>query len=100
MRPSIAALRRGIATPAKGGTRGGRTGYDGGPMLRRLFTILSAASLLLCVVTCGIWVRTTFQHDVWEREVRHVTGAYWRSNRTESTPGSCGVLSGVSPACN
>src|SRR4051812_42990996 len=28
------------------------------PMLRRLFTILSVISLLLCVATCVLWVRS------------------------------------------
>ena len=35
-------------------------------MLRRLFTFLSAASLLLCVAVCVLWVRSvSFQEDVW-----------------------------------
>jgi hypothetical protein len=33
-------------------------------MIRRLFTLLSALSLLLCVATCVLWVRS---YQVWDR---------------------------------
>jgi hypothetical protein len=33
------------------------------PMLRRLFTVLSALSLLLCVATSALWVRSCFHYD-------------------------------------
>jgi hypothetical protein len=36
-------------------------------MLRRLFTILSALSLLLCVGTCALWVRGRTRSDSLER---------------------------------
>src|SRR4051812_48001665 len=39
-------------------------------MVRRLFTILSLVSLLLCVATCALWVRS-----YWAREAM-----YWRSS--------------------
>jgi hypothetical protein len=32
-------------------------------MLRRLFTLLSALSLLLCVGTCAMWVRSYLRYD-------------------------------------
>src|SRR5688572_23863183 len=37
------------------------------PMKRRLFTLLSALSLLLFVAVCVLWVRShfTFDHFVW-----------------------------------
>jgi hypothetical protein len=34
---------------------------------RRLFTLLSAVSLLLCVAVCLLWVRSYFVTDYWER---------------------------------
>jgi hypothetical protein len=34
------------------------TAVSSPPMIRRLFTLLSAASLLLCVATCVLWVRS------------------------------------------
>jgi hypothetical protein len=35
-----------------------RNDYEGAKMIRRMFTILSALSLVLCVATCGLWVRS------------------------------------------
>ena len=32
-------------------------------MRHRLFTLLSAVSLLLCVATVGLWVRSYFRED-------------------------------------
>jgi hypothetical protein len=42
-------------------------GYDGEPMLRRLFTILSAVSLALCVATIVLWVRSYWRVHQYER---------------------------------
>src|SRR3954470_12007151 len=41
-------------------------------MLRRLFTVLSVLSLLLCVATCVLWVRSYRTQDrvEWRREGR------------------------------
>jgi hypothetical protein len=36
------------------------------PMRRRLFTLLSALSLLLCVGTCAMWVRSYVRTDAYE----------------------------------
>ena len=48
-------------------------------MKRRLFTILSALSLLLCVAVCVLWVRSHFVADtlMWYRDDEH-------AQRTES----------------
>jgi hypothetical protein len=32
-------------------------------MIRRLFTLVSAVSLLLCVATCVLWVRSYWAGD-------------------------------------
>jgi hypothetical protein len=37
-------------------------------MIRRLFTVVSALSLLLCVGTCVLWVRSYWRHDVVRRD--------------------------------
>ncbi|MDB5333481.1 MAG: hypothetical protein JWP03_4632 [Phycisphaerales bacterium] len=37
--------------------------YDGSRMLRRVFTVLSFMSLLLCVARCMLWVRSYFRLD-------------------------------------
>jgi hypothetical protein len=34
-------------------------------MIRRVFTILSVLSLVLCVATCVLWVRSYWVGDVW-----------------------------------
>jgi hypothetical protein len=54
------------------------------PMIRRLFTILSALSLLLCVATCVLWVRSKSRLDGVQRategiyrEVFSHDGAVW-----------------------
>jgi hypothetical protein len=40
-------------------------------MIRRLFTLLSALSLLLCVVVCALWVRSYLASDcLWTRSPR------------------------------
>jgi hypothetical protein len=36
----------------------GRTSGEGNSMIRRLFTLLSALSLVLCAATCALWVRS------------------------------------------
>jgi hypothetical protein len=38
------------------------------PMFRRLFTLTAAISLLLCVVTAALWVRSFFTWDELARE--------------------------------
>ena len=45
-------------------------------MLRRLFTIVSFASLVLCVATCGLWVRSysTYDYVVYPRSVPQSDG--------------------------
>ena len=42
-------------------------GYDARPVLRRLFTLLSAVSLVLCVATCVLWARSyrTIDSSAW-----------------------------------
>jgi hypothetical protein len=40
--------------------------------MRRLFTLLSALSLLLCVGTCALWVRSHWRHDTIAFSVRGV----------------------------
>jgi hypothetical protein len=36
-------------------------------MKRRVFTVLSMLSLVLCIATCAEWVRSYWMHDVFER---------------------------------
>jgi hypothetical protein len=38
------------------------------PVRRRLFNLLTALSLLLCVAVCALWVRSFFVPDYWYRE--------------------------------
>ena len=49
-------------------------------MLRRLLTILSALSLLLCVAVVVLWVRSAFVADLWLRQTADV-GHLIRSDR-------------------
>src|SRR5438067_11811333 len=42
---------------------GPRAQYNAPSMRRRLFTVLSALSLLLCAATCVLWVRSYFRED-------------------------------------
>jgi hypothetical protein len=49
-------------------------------MIRRLFTLLSAASLLLCAATCVLWVRTYYVQDDGKRTT------------VELSPGGCTVV--------
>ena len=49
-------------------------------MARRLFTLLSALSLLLCAAVCVLWVRSAFVADLWVRQAGEV-GHVIRSDR-------------------
>ena len=48
--------------------------------MRRLFAILSALSLLLCVAVCVLWVRSHFRQDV----VGFIGEARWWTVRSEN----------------
>ncbi|MDB5289449.1 MAG: hypothetical protein JWL69_690 [Phycisphaerales bacterium] len=45
------------------GMRRGADGSEGECMRRRAFTLLTGLSLLLCVATCGLWLRSYWYQD-------------------------------------
>jgi len=47
-------------------------------MCRRVFTILPAVLLTLCVMTCALWVRSYFVYDIAVHESAH---GPWRTDR-------------------
>ena len=69
-------------------------------MPRRLFALLSAASLTLCAAACAGWVVSSLRQDAWVTEERQALGALWRTTRTEiySADGRVRVLR-VRAAC-
>jgi hypothetical protein len=46
-------------------------------MRRRLFTLLSPLSLLLCVGTCVLWIRSYWRADCVSHSDRHTSRVYW-----------------------
>ena len=62
-------------------------------MARRLFTLLSALSLLLCVATAVLWVRSYWRVDGWQSTRGWIEGDTWvrRSQTCWSFAGSIGI---------
>jgi hypothetical protein len=56
------------------------------PMIRRLFMLVSAVSLLLCVTTCVLWVRSHGRSDLWDW-LRVDSFRWARTERGEFTAG-------------
>ena len=63
-------------------------------MIRRLSTALSAVSLVLCVATVAVWVRSYFRVDVPMRTDMWPDGPnwYWRNAQARSSDGGVTVL--------
>jgi len=61
-------------------------------MRRRLFAVVSAVSLLCCLATVGLWVRSEFVHEsiVWTSPVLPPPSA-WREGRVDSSAGRLGI---------
>jgi hypothetical protein len=68
------------------GMRSRAEGNEGDDMKRRLFNILSAVSLLLCVGSCLLWVRSYWQLD-------EAIVAHWNALHSPATRIRAGVVS-------
>ena len=60
-------------------------------MRRRLFTLCSAVSLLLCVAACVLWVRSYFRRDVVGLTTLSPEGANWYYREIYLSPADSGV---------
>lgn len=65
------------AGPRHGMPRGAGLRYNGPPVLRRLFTLASAVSLLVCVAMVAILIRTYIARDRWQYMDRSAPGQPW-----------------------